>query len=331
MPERLRQLTLWLSDACDLGPFNIEPASGDASFRRYFRATLADGSRLIAMDAPPDKEDCRPFVAVAEALQKIGLHVPRIHALDLVQGFVLLEDLGDTLFLDVLDGATADRLYGDALGALVAMQACGPADVLVPYDRALLMQELELFRHWLCDAHLGLALGRDDHRMLDEVFDVLVKNALEQPTVFVHRDYHSRNLMAARSPSPGILDFQDAVAGPVTYDLVSLLKDAYIRWPLARVEEWAWGYFQLAVQSGVLQPEHEATFQRWFDLMGVQRHVKVAGIFARLYRRDGKPGYLKDIPLVLDYILEVAPRYPELAGLARMIERRVAPMLAQAA
>ena len=331
MPERLRQLTHWLSDACGLGQVHIEPASGDASFRRYFRATLPDGTHLIAMDAPPGKEDSGPFVAVAESLREIGLHVPRIHARDLEQGFLLLEDLGDTLFLDVLDDATADRLYGDALGALAAMQACAPVHGLPAYDRELLTRELELFRHWPCSEHLGLELGADEHRSLDNVFEGLVRNAQEQPVVFVHRDYHSRNLMVARSPSPGILDFQDAVAGPVTYDLVSLLKDAYIRWPLARVEDWAWGYFQLAVQSGVLQPEHEAQFQRWFDLMGVQRHVKVAGIFARLFRRDGKPGYLKDIPLVLDYILEVAPRYPELADLARMIERRVAPALTRAA
>jgi aminoglycoside/choline kinase family phosphotransferase len=331
MPQRLRQLTEWLRNACELGEFRIEPASGDASFRRYFRATLPNGSCLIAMDAPPSREDCRPFVAVAEALEKVGLHVPHIHAQDLAHGFLLVEDLGDTQFLDVLTEASADRLYGDALGALVAMQACGSVAGLPPYDRGLLVDELELFRQWLCAKHLGLTLGNDDHRMLDDVFDVLVENALGQPAVFVHRDYHSRNLMVTRSPNPGILDFQDAVVGPVTYDLVSLLKDAYVRWPLARVEEWAWGYFQLAVQSGVLQPAHEHSFQRWFDLMGVQRHVKVAGIFARLFRRDGKSGYLRDIPLVLDYILEVAPRYAELGGLARLLEQRVTPKLTRAA
>ena len=331
MPQRLRQLTEWLRNACELGEFRIEPASGDASFRRYFRATLPNGSCLIAMDAPPNREDCRPFVAVAEALEKVGLHVPHIHAQDLAHGFLLVEDLGDTQFLDVLTEASADRLYGDALGALVAMQACGSVAGLPSYDRGLLAHELELFRHWLCAEHLGLTLGNDDHRMLDDVFDVLVENALGQPAVFVHRDYHSRNLMVTRSPNPGILDFQDAVVGPVTYDLVSLLKDAYVRWPVARVEEWAWGYFQLAVQCGVLQPAHEVSFQRWFDLMGVQRHVKVAGIFARLFRRDGKSGYLQDIPLVLDYILEVAPRYAELGGLARLLEQRVAPKLTRAA
>jgi len=283
------------------------------------------------MDAPPDKEDCRPFVMVAGQLEAAGLHVPHIHAQDLEQGFLLLEDLGDRLYLPSLDEDSADRLYGDALGALMAMQACAPAQGLPPYDRELLMQELELFRHWLCGEHLGLALTDADHGMLDTVFEWLVANALEQPQVYVHRDYHSRNLMITPAGNPGVIDFQDAVAGPATYDLVSLLKDAYIRWPLERVEDWAWGYFQLAVQSGVLQPGHDARFLRWFDLMGVQRHVKVAGIFARLYRRDAKPGYLADIPLVLDYILEIAPRYPELEALAELIRERVTPALPQAA
>ncbi|MEN8174950.1 MAG: phosphotransferase, partial [Pseudomonadota bacterium] len=202
---------------------------------------------------------------------------------------------------------------------------------LPPYDRGLLMMEMELFRHWLCGRHLGLALSEGEEHMLDETFELLVANALEQPRVFVHRDYHSRNLMITHPPTPGILDFQDAVAGPVTYDLVSLLKDAYIHWPLRQVDEWAWGFFQLAVQSAVLRDSDEARFQRWFDLMGVQRHVKVAGIFARLYRRDAKVEYLKDIPLVLDYIRDMVPRYAELEGLGRLISERVAPALKVAA
>lgn len=331
MPERLNQLKAWLDGPCGLSDYALEPASGDASFRRYFRVTLADGTTLIAMDAPPEKEDCGPFLRIARQLGAVGLHVPRIHAEDLEQGFLLLEDLGGILYLDRLDEHTADRLYGDATGALVAMQACAGVEDLPPYDRELLMQELELFRHWLCGIHLDLALDDTDNAMLDQVFELLVSNALEQPRVFVHRDYHSRNLMLSTPPSPGILDFQDAVAGPVTYDLVSLLKDAYIHWPRERVRDWAWGYFELAVHSGVLLPEHEVAYQRWFDLMGVQRHVKVAGIFARLYRRDGKTGYLKDIPLVLDYIQEVATSYPALSGLAALIGERVTPALARAA
>ena len=331
MPERLARLNEWLHGPCGLSGFAVEPASGDASFRRYFRVSLPDGATFIAMDAPPDKEDCGPFVDIAKRLEHIGLHVPHIHARDLDQGFLLLEDMGDTLYLGQLDERSADRLYGDACSALVAMQACAPVDGLPLYGRDLLMQELELFRHWLCGVHLALGLDADDQGMLDAVFETLVTNALEQPQVFVHRDYHSRNLMVTAPPMPGILDFQDAVAGPVTYDLVSLLKDAYIRWPREEVRDRAWGYFELAVQSGVLMPEHEGKFQRWFDLMGIQRHVKVAGIFARLYRRDGKSGYLKDIPLVLDYIHEAVAGYPELAGLSALIEERVSPALARAA
>lgn len=331
MAERLHLLQKWLNQTLDSADIRLEPASGDASFRRYFRATLEDGRHFVVMDAPPDLEDSAPFVRVAEQLGQIGLHVPRIVETDLDRGFLLLEDLGDDQYLGKLDDASADRLYGDALEALAVMQASGPTDFLPPYDRELLLTELELFRHWLCGEHLGLTLTPADEVMLDEVFRLLIGNALEQPQVFVHRDYHSRNLMVSEAPSPGILDFQDAVTGAVTYDLVSLLKDAYIRWPLPRVDEWAWGYFDLAVRSGILEPLHEAEFQRWFDLMGVQRHVKVAGIFARLYRRDNKPGYLQDIPLVLEYIQEVAPRYPALTGLAELIESRVMPRLDEAA
>ena len=331
MDERFRQLQTWLETDCGLGACRIEPASGDASFRRYFRVTVSGGGQFIAMDAPPAQEDCRPFVQLAGQLEGIGLHVPGVRAQDLTAGFLLLEDLGDTLYLGVLNERTADRLYGDALAALAVMQAVGPADTVPVYDRELLGAELELFRDWLCDRHLSLGLTEQDNRMLDDCFELLLSNALEQPQVFVHRDFHSRNLMVGPPPVPGILDFQDAVHGPVTYDLVSLLKDAYIRWPLDRIDDWAWGYFQLAVQSGVLAQSDERHFQRWFDLMGVQRHVKVAGIFARLYRRDGKSGYLQDVPLVLDYILEIAPRYPELGGLAGLIREHVVPALDEAA
>lgn len=331
MAKRLPLLREWLQQILDSADIGLEPASGDASFRRYFRVSLADGRRFIVMDAPPELEDCRPFVRVGHRLSQLGLHVPRIHAEDLRQGFLLLEDLGDDQYLGHLNDARADSLYAEAMDALVVMQARGPIDGLPLYDKELLSNELELFRHWLCGEHLQLGLTADDDRILDEVFRVLIDNALEQPQVFVHRDYHSRNLMITPPPGPGILDFQDAVAGPVTYDLVSLLKDAYIRWPLERVDRWAWGYFDRAVQSDILRPDHEEYFQRWFDLMGVQRHVKVAGIFARLFRRDGKAGYLQDIPLVLDYIREAAPRYTELAGLAELIGSRVVPRLEQAA
>jgi hypothetical protein len=327
MPQREHALTQWLTEQIGLRDFRIEPASDDASFRRYFRLTLADGATRIAMDAPPEKEDCVPFLHIAAQLGAVGLHVPMIHAADPAQGFILLEDLGTVHYLDRLNAATADRLYGDALAALAVLQSVGPRDGLPPYDEALLRREMALFPDWLLGRHLELRLDAAEQARLEECFDLLVASALEQPRVCVHRDYHSRNLLLSGSPSPGILDFQDAVLGPVTYDLVSLLKDCYIAWPLARVQAWALGYFQLAVQSGVLQPSHEVRFLRWFDLMGVQRHLKASGIFARLNHRDGKPGYLADIPRTLGYIVEVAGRYPELEGLGELIERRVLPRL----
>jgi N-acetylmuramate 1-kinase len=326
MPQRLEQLKTWLAGEAGLPACEINPASGDASFRRYFRVTLPDGSSRIAMDAPPEREDCRPFVRVARTLRDLGLNAPEIHAEDLEQGFLLLDDLGTCLYLDALrDPQAVERLYGDALGALVALQACGPRQGLPPYDRHLLLAEMALFRDWLLGEKLRLELTAAEASLLETVFAQLADNALEQPQVCVHRDYHSRNLMVTPAPNPGILDFQDAVIGPVTYDLVSLLRDCYIRWPRQRVEEWALGYFHLAVQSGVLRPEDEGRFLRWFDLMGIQRHLKAAGIFARLDRRDGKPGYLKDIPRTLGYIVEVADGYPELAPLGRFVAERVLP------
>ena len=327
MPERLSQLNHWLTNDCGINDYNIEPLFGDASFRRYFRLTLADGETRIAMDAPPPREDCHPFVDISKRLEAAGVHVPHIHAEDLQQGFLLLEDLGDTLYLSELNEETAPGLYGDALGALSAMQACTNIDDLPHYDESLLGMELELFREWLCQKHLGLTLTDDENRMLDQLFALLIDNAQQQPQHFVHRDYHCRNLMIVASHGPGVIDFQDAVIGPITYDLVSLLKDAYIRWPLEQVDSWAEGYCKLAIQSGLLPQQDEAKFQRWFDLMGVQRHIKVAGIFARLYRRDGKKSYLDDIPLVLEYIMEMVARYPQLDALGVFITQRVKPHL----
>ncbi|MCG8426327.1 MAG: phosphotransferase [Chromatiales bacterium] len=324
MAERLKLLEEWLTNSVGLAGFAIELASGDASFRRYFRVTLADGSTRIAMDAPPVHEDCEPFVAVAGQLERFGLNIPTIFAADTHNGFLLLKDLGSEHYLDLLSAQNVDRLYGDALGALVTLQACVPGDDLPAYDEVLLRREMALFPDWLLRQQLALELSGQEQQMLKETFDGLVANALEQPQVCVHRDYHSRNLLVA-SPNPGIIDFQDAVYGPVTYDLVSLLRDCYIRWPIEQVEAWALGYYELARQSGVLRSEDEAHFLRWFDLMGVQRQLKASGIFARLNQRDGKPGYLKDIPRTLGYILDVAPKYPQLAGLAALISERVMP------
>jgi len=317
--ERLAALNDWLSSEVGLADFRIEPVSGDASFRRYFRVTTAGGQKWVAMDAPPELENCRPFVELAEQLLSLGLHVPGIHAQNIDRGFLLLEDLGTLHYLDALDESTADRLYGDALGALAVVQACAPVAGLPVYDKALLLREMGLFREWLLVRYLGVKLADEQDRILDEAFDLLVDNALEQPQVCVLRDFHSRNLMVSDAPNPGILDFQDAVYGPVTYDLVSLLKDCYIDWSSERVESWALGYFRLAVQTGVLKNETEAHFLRWFDLMGVQRHLKAAGIFARLHVRDGKSGYLGDIPRTLGYILKLEKAYPELEGLCRLV------------
>ncbi|MBI5040861.1 MAG: phosphotransferase [Gammaproteobacteria bacterium] len=337
MPERLEQITAWLKAEPAFAVVDIRPASADASFRRYFRVRTQDANHgdasYIVMDAPPDKEDMGPFLKVDTLLLDIGLNVPRVLAADIERGFYLLSDLGDEHYLSALTGETVQRLYGDALGALLVIQAQGPqADELPAYDRPMLLREMELFRDWLVGKHLSMTLDAAQTAMLDRSFDLLAQSALEQPQVCVHRDYHSRNLMVTPRHNPGILDFQDAVIGPVTYDLVSLLRDCYIAWPRAQVEDWALGYRELALQSGVLRPDQadEKRFLQWFDWMGVQRHLKAAGIFARLYRRDGKPGYLADIPRTLGYVVDVASHYPQLAGLDALAQD-VIERLAQAA
>jgi aminoglycoside/choline kinase family phosphotransferase len=325
VPQRLEQLNHWLSHDLGLSDYAIAPASADASFRRYFRITIGGESRIV-MDAPPEKEDSRPFVKVGSALFQAGLHVPQILEQDLEQGFLLLSDLGSIAYLDVLNEQSVERLYGDALGALAVMQACVPAEELSPYDEALLRQEMALFPDWFLTTHLGLTLGEAEQQLLAESFTLLAQNALTQPQLFVHRDYHSRNLMVC-DHNPGILDFQDAVHGPVTYDLVSLLRDCYIAWPREQVEEWVQGYHDIALDHGIIRAPMSEQFLRWFDLMGVQRHLKAIGIFARLNHRDGKPGYLNDIPRTLGYVEEVSGRYPELAALAGFIAERVRPAM----
>jgi aminoglycoside/choline kinase family phosphotransferase len=324
VPQRVELLTRWLRRDLGLPDFELAPASADASFRRYFRVTFGGESRIV-MDAPPEREDIGPFVQIGRRLRAIGLNVPEIHAENAAEGFLLLGDLGSRDYLAALDAGSADRLYGDAFGALAALQACGPAaGELPPYDRALLRREMELFRDWYLGRHLKLALSEAEQRMLDATFERLADEALAQPQVPVHRDYHSRNLMVAPH-NPGILDFQDAVHGAVTYDLISLLRDAYIEWPWERVAAWALGYHDLAVDHGILRGRGEEAFLRGFDLMAAQRHLKVLGIFARLNYRDGKGRYLADLPLVLRYLREEAARRPELRPLSDFIEHRVVP------
>ncbi len=326
MSPRLEQLNRWLAKTVGLPPYEIAPASSDASFRRYFRITFNGESRIV-MDAPPDKEDSHPFVAIGRQLHAIGLNVPEIIAEDLAQGFLLLSDLGTQQYLSALNENTVERLYGDALGALAVLQTSGPgSDALPPYEEALLRREMELFRDWYLGRHLGLTLDDGEQAVLDGTFALLVENALAQPQVSVHRDYHSRNLMVC-AHNPGILDFQDAVYGPVTYDLVSLLRDCYIAWPRQQVEQWVLGYHDIAIEHGILRGPQEERFLRWFDLMGGQRHLKATGIFARLNHRDGKPGYLHDIPRTLGYVTEVSGRYPELQPFLRLLEEHVLPTL----
>ncbi len=282
---------------------------------------------MILMDAPPDREDCGRFADLARRFRAIGLNTPKVFAEDREHGFLALSDLGDRLYLSELDEHSADRLYGDALGALATLQACGPLDGLPDYDAPFLRRELEIFREWFLGGHLGLELRGEDLAGWERACDLLVANALEQPQVCVHRDYHSRNLMVVDAHNPGVLDFQDAVVGPFTYDLVSLLKDCYISWPVERVRDWALGYLQLAIQSGVVPEVEPERFLRWLDLMGAQRHLKACGIFARLDRRDGKPHYIKDIPRTLGYVRDVAGRYRGFEVLERLLVERVEPAL----
>lgn len=323
---RLEALEHWTRQQLDQPDATLHPASGDASFRRYFRVINSDPT-LIAVDAPPTHEDSQPFIDITDRLSAVGLNTPRILHHHLDQGFLLISDLGQRLYLPELNQGSVERLYGDALGALSVMQACAETAGLPLYDEALLMREMMLFRDWLVDRHLGILLTTEVQELLDSSFHWLCDEALAQPRVFVHRDYHSRNLMCHPVHNPGILDFQDAVLGPVTYDLVSLLKDCYIAWPRDQVLAWVRGYFDLAVQMGILAAEHESSFVTWFDLMGVQRQLKASGIFARLYHRDGKNGYLKDIPRTLGYIAELEFVYPRLQPLARWIATTVLPRL----
>lgn len=324
MDPRLEALTCWLSEVLGGGWSGLRVASSDASFRRYFRFDHQGQTRIV-MDAPPDTEDCSSFIEVSARLSAAGVHVPGVLASDLPQGFLLLTDLGDRLYLHELSATNADRLYGDAIDRLLTMQCKTEIAGLPHYDARVLLQELELFRTWMLAKELQIELSPSQNQHLDVIFSILVESALLQPQVFVHRDYHSRNLMVTAVDNPGILDFQGAVVGPVSYDLVSLLRDCYIRWPLSQVRSWVLRYLDLARRSGTLRAIGAAEFMKWFDFMGLQRHLKACGIFARLSHRDGKRGYLKDIPRTLGYISEVSSDYPELEPLARIVSDRVTP------
>ena len=343
--DRYPLLEAWLATALPGADFALAPASADASFRRYFRLTLereAHGARtLIAMDAPPPMEDCRPFVHVARLLADAGVHAPRVLAQDIERGFLLLTDLGTTTYLDAIDamrptgrpegappggerpqgciGGDTSALYLDAIDALVRWQAASREGELPPYDEALLRRELDLFPDWYLAKHLEIEIDATMRETLARTFALVLANNLAQPRVYVHRDYHSRNLMVS-DPNPGVLDFQDAVLGPITYDLVSLLRDAYVAWDEERQIDWAVRYWERARKARLPVDADFGAFWRDFEWMGVQRQLKVLGIFARLSHRDGKNGYLADMPRVMAYLRGACGRYSALAPLLRLLD-----------
>lgn len=353
--KRQQQLTVWLQSQFPGETFSLAPASADASFRRYFRASFSNRT-LIVMDAPPEHEDCRPFLHVGQLFENAGTHVPHVYAQDLTQGFLLLSDLGNTTYLQALTPENARSLYAAATDALIRIQLASKADELPPYDEALLLREMRLFPEWYINKHLNITLTSAQNAKLETVFARIVSNNLAQPRVYVHRDYHSRNLMVVDptrwgealqcgridqaatpangslreervvvAPNPGIIDFQDAVYGPITYDLASLFKDAYIKWEEPEIIDHLIGYWEKARRAGL--PVHEDFGQLYWDFewMGVQRHIKVLGIFARLCHRDGKEGYLKDMPLVMNYLRAAAARYVDLKPLFNLLNELEPP------
>jgi aminoglycoside/choline kinase family phosphotransferase len=341
---RLNLIRTWLTRDLGWRIGRISVASADASFRRYFRVSRGDvdpaawsprADTLIVMDAPPGKEDIAPYLKVSTLLEQAGAHVPHVHASDARRGFVVMEDLGNTQYLSLLKtGRGVDKLYGDALTTLANIQVRGlkAAQQLAPYDRGPLERELNLMPEWFLRKHFGLELTPEELALLTVTFEILINEALLQPQVFVHRDFHSRNLMVL-PPSiqtgggPGVIDFQDALRGPVGYDLVSLFKDCYIGWSRERVERWVRGHRRVLGNLGANVGDSEYQFLRWFDLIGVQRHIKVLGIFCRLWYRDGKIGYLADLPLTFEYVRDACRRYPELVEFERWLAWRVAPLM----
>lgn len=324
MDDREQELNVWLSKALPEVGFKLTTASADASFRRYFRVHLASAylgnQTLIVMDAPPPQEDCAPFVKIAKQFLDAGLNVPKVIAQDLTNGFLLLSDLGNDTYLQHLNNETARMLYGDATNALIKLQLASKNHDLPAYDEALLTREMQLFPDWYVNKHLGQTLNAEQQGWLQQTFTALNKNVLAQGQVTVHRDYHSRNLMVTHENTPGILDFQDAVHGAITYDLVSLLKDAYIQWDEEQIIDIAVRYWESAKKAGLPLANDFSEFYRDFEWMGAQRHIKVLGIFARLYHRDGKDGYLKDMPLVMHYLRKVCERYVELRPMLRLLD-----------
>ena len=315
---RLRDLHEWLAGRFGGNTFTLAPASVDASFRRYFRITR-DGKTSIAMDAPPPQEDCRPFVRIAVLLHAAGVHAPQVIAHDIERGYLLLSDLGTKTYLDIIDESNADELFRDATDALIKWQLASRPGVLPPYDDALLRREMNLFPEWYVARHLKREMTAAQQQVLPGAMDLLTAAALAQPKVYVHRDYMPRNLMAS-TPNPGVLDFQDAVYGPITYDVVSLFRDAFLSWPEERVLDWSVRYWEKARAAHLPVRADFGDFWRDFEWMGLQRHLKVLGIFARINYRDGKPHYLKDTPRFVGYVRAAAARYREFAPLLKLFD-----------
>ena len=320
--DTLRGWLKGLEPSWQLDLATLVPASADASFRRYFRIESKNPTypTLIVMDAPPQHEPLDAFIEIDLLLFEAGLHVPQILEQNIEDGFLLLSDLGHKTYLEALNNESANALYRDASHALVQMQLASKPNVLPNYDQALLQRELDLFPEWYLKQHLQLELSAIQTAQMRQAFALIIENNLAQEKVFVHRDFHSRNLMVTAQNNPGILDFQDAVYGPITYDAASLWRDAYIAWPEEMVIDWVIQFWEEGRKSGLPMPSDFGQFYRDFEWMGLQRHLKVLGIFARLFHRDGKDGYLKDIPLVLDYAIATANRYIELKPLARILE-----------
>jgi len=319
--DRAAARLAWTRATLGDSTLELASASSDASFRSYWR-TQHDGKSWVVMDSPPAQEDPRPWLAIGERLAAAGVHVPAVYASDLEQGFLLIEDLGTRLYLPALNDDSADRLYADAMHALLLMQTRMEHADLPRFDRERLVSGLEVMPEWFLQRHLGYTPSCGEWDVLEAAFGVIIHNALEQPRVFVHRDYHSRNLLIVDDNNPGVIDFQGALSGPITYDLASLLRDAYVVWPRERVENWVESYRKRLLDAGMIDEKvDEKRFLRWFDLTGLHRHVRVLGQFYRLWYRDGKPGYLADVPLVYHYVVSVAERYPELAEFVALLQQ----------
>jgi len=319
--DRASARLAWTRSALGDDSLELQSASSDASFRSYWR-THHDSKSWVVMDSPPALEDPHPWVTMGEKLAAAGLHVPAVYAKDLKQGFLLIEDLGTQLYLPALNEDSADRLYGDAMDALLLMQTRMQHADLPLFDRERLVSGLEVMPEWFLQRHLGHTPSCEEWDVLEAAFGVIIRNALEQPRRFVHRDYHSRNLLIVERNNPGIIDFQGALSGPITYDLASLLRDAYIVWPRERVEVWVESYRQRLLKADVIDEKIDRErFLRWFDLTGLHRHIRVLGQFYRLWYRDGKPGYLADVPRVYHYVVSVAERYAELADFVALLKR----------